>query len=192
MAERVVVSGGAGFIGTRLVQRLLAGGHEVTVLDALIPSVHGEDAAPPDEIRGARFLKGDVRYADAWREALAGATQVYHLAAETGTGESMYRARHYVDVNVGGTALLCDLLLSGAAPEVSAVVLASSRAVYGEGPYRCGEHGVVVPAPRAAERLASGLWEPLCPRCEAEVTVEPASPVVAPCRRVYPAIWMRR
>ncbi len=180
MAERVVVSGGAGFIGSRLVQRLLAGGHEVTVLDALVPSVHGERAAPPDEIRGARFLRGDVRDADAWRESLAGATRVYHLAAETGTGESMYRARHYVDVNVGGTALLCDLLLSGVAPGVSGVVLASSRAVYGEGPYRCDGHGVVVPAPRAAERLAAGLWEPVCPRCGAELTVEPASPAIPP------------
>lgn len=180
MAERIVVSGGAGFIGSRLVRRLLDAGHEVTVLDALVPSVHGEGAAPPAGIAGARFLHGDVRDAQAWRAALEGATRVYHLAAETGTGESMYRARHYVDVNVGGTALLCDLLLEGAAPHVSKVVLASSRAVYGEGPYRCPEHGVVVPRPRGADRLAAGLWEPVCPRCGAEVAVVPASPAVAP------------
>lgn len=180
MAERIVVSGGAGFIGSRLVRRLLKAGHQVTVLDALVPSVHGEGAEPPTEIVGARFLRGDVRDADAWRAALEGATQVYHLAAETGTGESMYRARHYVDVNVGGTALLCDLLLAGAAPDVRRVVLASSRAVYGEGPYRCAEHGVVVPHPRTAERLAAALWEPVCPRCGAEVAVVPASPVVPP------------
>ncbi|NJD19092.1 MAG: NAD-dependent epimerase/dehydratase family protein, partial [Gemmatimonadetes bacterium] len=141
MPERVVVSGGAGFIGSRLVRRLLDAGHQVTVLDSLVPSVHGEGASPPASIAGARFLKGDVRDPQAWREALDGATQVYHMAAETGTGESMYRSRHYVDVNVGGTALFCDLVLSGAAPGVARVVLASSRAVYGEGPYRCGVHG---------------------------------------------------
>lgn len=180
MAERIVVSGGAGFIGSRLVRRLLEGGHDVAVLDALVPSVHGEGASPPDAIRGARFVRGDVRDGDAWKDVLAGASRVYHLAAETGTGESMYRARHYVDVNVGGTALLCDLLLSGAAPGVSRVVLASSRAVYGEGPYRCSQHGVVIPAPRAPERLAAGLWEPVCPRCGAEVRVGPASPSVPP------------
>ncbi len=178
MAERIVVSGGAGFIGSRLVRRLLDAGHHVAVLDSLVPSVHGEGGSPPQAISGARFLRGDVRDGDAWREALAGATRVYHLAAETGTGESMYRSRHYVDVNVGGTALLCDLLLSGAAPEVGRVVLASSRAVSGEGPYRCGEHGVVVPAPRTSARLAAGLWEPVCPRCGAEVALEPASPAV--------------
>jgi dTDP-L-rhamnose 4-epimerase len=178
VAERIVVSGGAGFIGSRLVRRLLDAGHQVAVLDSLVPSVHGEGASPPDAIAGARFLKGDVRDGGAWNEVLADATQVYHLAAETGTGESMYRSRHYVDVNVGGTALLCDLLLSGAAPRVAKVVLASSRAVYGEGPYRCREHGVVVPAPRAAERLAAGLWEPVCPRCSAVVAPEPASPAV--------------
>ncbi|HSW29273.1 MAG TPA: NAD-dependent epimerase/dehydratase family protein [Longimicrobiales bacterium] len=178
MSERIVVSGGAGFIGSRLVRRLLDAGHDVAALDSLVPAVHGEDAAPPAAIAGARFLKGDVRDGEAWKAVLADATRVYHLAAETGTGESMYRSRHYVDVNVGGTALLCDLLLSGAAPRVTKVVLASSRAVYGEGPYRCREHGVVVPAPRTSARLAEGLWEPLCPRCGAEVALEPASPAV--------------
>jgi dTDP-L-rhamnose 4-epimerase len=176
--ERIAVSGGAGFIGSRLVRHLVDAGHEVAVLDSLVPSVHGPDASPPAALAGARFVRGDVRDADAWGQVLEGATRIYHLAAETGTGESMYRARHYVDVNVGGTALLCDLLLGGAAPEAAKVVLASSRAVYGEGPYRCPEHGVVVPPPRAAERLAAGLWEPLCPRCGAEVTVEPAGPAV--------------
>jgi dTDP-L-rhamnose 4-epimerase len=178
VAERIVVSGGAGFIGSRLVRRLLDAGHDVAVLDSLVPAVHGEGAEPPPAIAGARFLKGDVRDGEAWKEVLSDATRVYHLAAETGTGESMYRSRHYVDVNVGGTALLCDLLLSGAAPRVRRVVLASSRAVYGEGPYRCREHGVVVPAPRTPARLADGLWEPVCPRCGAEVALEPASPAV--------------
>ena len=169
MSERVLVTGGAGFIGSRLVARLLGHGVAVTVLDALLPSIHGADASPPSSVESARFIRGDVRDEDAWRDALDGVGTVYHLAAETGTGESMYRARHYVDVNVGGTALLCDLLLADAAPSVRRVVLASSRAVYGEGPYRCDDHGVVYPEPRSASRLRAGRWEPACPRCGADV-----------------------
>ncbi len=172
--SRVLVTGGAGFIGSRLVRRLLDAGREVTVLDALLPAVHGPDAEPPGALDGARFLRGDVRDEAAWREALDDVGLVYHLAAETGTGESMYRARRYVDVNVGGTALLCDLLATDEAPAVERVVLASSRAVYGEGPYRCPEHGVVHPDPRSAERLSRGRWEPVCPECGAEVTLLPA------------------
>lgn len=150
------------------------------MLDSLVPAVHGSDARPPDEISGARFIEGDVRDEAAWREALDGAGTVYHLAAETGTGESMYRARHYVDVNVGGTALLCDLVASGAAPSLSRVVLASSRAVYGEGPYRCSKHGVVYPEERSAERLAAGRWELPCPECGADLAVEPVGPSTRP------------
>ncbi|MBW3534629.1 MAG: NAD-dependent epimerase/dehydratase family protein [Gemmatimonadetes bacterium] len=165
MAGRAVVSGGAGFIGRRLVARLLSGGWNVAVLDALVPAVHGPDAGPPAELDGARFVRGDARDADAWREVLAGdADVVWHLAAETGTGESMYRARRYVDVNVGGTALLCDLLADGAA-DPGRVVLAGSRAVYGEGPWTCASCGPVYPGPRAADALARGAWEPDCPGC---------------------------
>ena len=162
--DGVLVTGGAGFIGQRLVRRLLEEGRSVTVLDALIESVHGPRAAPPPDLEGAHLVRGDVRDPDAWAVALEGAALVYHLAAETGTGESMYRARHYVDVNVGGAALLCDLL--GALPDPPArVVLASSRAVYGEGPYRCPEHGLLHPEARRTERLEAGVWEPECPGC---------------------------
>lgn len=175
MAGRVLVTGGAGFIGRRLVRRLLEEGSAVTVLDALVESVHGPDPDVPAELEGARFLHGDVRDAADWRSALEGTGLVYHLAAETGTGESMYRARRYVDVNVGGTALLCDLIGAMDAPP-RRVVLASSRAVYGEGPYRCPAHGVVHPAPRSRERLAAGAWEPECPTCGMTLDPHPAGP----------------
>ena len=175
MTGAVLVTGGAGFIGRRLVRALLDRGARVTVLDALVESVHGPDADPPAELDGARFLRGDVREAADLRAALEGAELVYHLAAETGTGESMYRARHYVDVNVGGTALLCDLIGAAERPP-RRVVLASSRAVYGEGPYRCPAHGIVHPAPRSRERLVAGCWDPQCPTCGMTLDAHPAGP----------------
>ena len=135
-----LVTGGAGFIGRRLVRRLLELGREVTVLDALVEEVHGPAAEPPAELAQASFIRGDVREPSAWRAALEGAELIYYLAAETGTGESMYRALRYVDVNVGDTVLLCDLIGAGAA-QPRRVVLASSRAVYGEVPYRCSARG---------------------------------------------------
>ena len=172
---RVLVTGGAGFIGRFLVRRLLDAGREVTVLDALVDAVHGPDAEPPHELQGARFVRGDVREASAWRTALEGVELIYHLASETGTGESMYRARRYVDVNVGGTALLCDLLgVMDSLP--SRVVLASSRAIYGEGPYRCPTHGILHPGPRSAERLAAGAWDPECPTCGTLLEPSPSGP----------------
>ena len=172
---RVLVTGGAGFIGRCLVRRLLDAGREVTVLDSLVEAVHGPDAGPPPELEGARFVRGDVRDASAWRTSLEGVELIYHLAAETGTGESMYRARRYVDVNVGGTALLCDLL-GAADSQPRRVVLASSRAIYGEGSYQCTAHGIMHPGPRSAERLATGAWEPECPTCGVPLKPIPSGP----------------
>ena len=175
MADRVLVTGGAGFIGRRLVRRLLDDGHEVVVLDSLLEGVHGPNASPPAEIRGAHFIRGDVRDKDAWIAGLGGVDVVYHLAAETGTGESMYRSHRYVTVNVGGTALLCDLMLSRTAGDVQRVVLASSRAVYGEGAYDCDACGVAYPEPRRPERLSAARWEPTCPRCDGSIRVRASS-----------------
>ena len=175
MTGSALVTGGAGFIGRRLVRRLLDAGLDVTVLDALVEAVHGPDAALPPELEGARFVHGDVRDESAWRAALQGAELIYHLASETGTGESMYRARRYVDVNVGGTALLCDLL-GGADSLPRRVVLASSRAIYGEGPYWCPAHGISHPEPRSAERLAAGAWDPQCLTCGLSLEPQPSGP----------------
>ncbi|MBI4538234.1 MAG: NAD-dependent epimerase/dehydratase family protein [Gemmatimonadetes bacterium] len=170
MKDRVLITGGAGFIGSHLVRVWADRGREVVVLDALIASVHGAAARSPDLGPGATFLKADVRDGEAWREALRGVNLVYHLAAETGTGESMYRSHRHVDVNLGGTARLCDVI--AADPELAPrrVVLASSRAVYGEGPYRCEHCGIVCPPARDPARLRRGLWDPPCPECEGRLT----------------------
>ena len=159
---KALVTGGAGFIGRRLVRRLVRDGVEVAVLDALVPSVHGKGAGPPD-LGAARFVRGDVRDRAAWKEAAAGGVDaVVHLAAETGTGESMYRTCHYVDANAGGAAVLCDLITRGeVAPK--RVALASSRAVYGEGPYRTHDGDIVYPGPRSRADLEAGRWEPTGP-----------------------------
>jgi dTDP-L-rhamnose 4-epimerase len=182
---RSLVTGGGGFIGRRLVRRLLDEGHDVTVLDALIEPVHGPDPRPPSLIDGCRFVRADIRDPDTLRPALRDQDLVFHLAAETGTGESMYRAQRYVDVNIGGTALLGDLISEGVA-RPARIVLASSRAVYGEGPYRCESCGVVYPGGRSADALARAEWELRCPTCGGPVVV---IPVTSSTRRAPTSVY---
>ena len=132
---RVLVTGGAGFVGSHLVPLLAARGHAVVVFDNLSPQIHPAPDFPAAARAVAECVRGDVRDADALRAALRGVDVVVHLAAETGTGQSMYQIRHYSDVNVLGTATLLDAIAAQERP-VRRLVLASSRAVYGEGQYR--------------------------------------------------------
>lgn len=183
MKQTILITGGAGFIGSRLALHLVAAGHRVRVLDALIPQIHGED---PDSsplyrtIAGrVEFIRASVTDPVAMAQALVGVDTVVHLAAETGTGQSMYAIRHYVDVNVGGTALLLDLIANGNF-SVRKLVVASSRAVYGEGRYSCGVHGTVYPEPRRAADMERGDFVPHCPVCDQPVDVlatDEATPV---------------
>lgn len=159
---KILITGGAGFIGSSLALRLLADEHEVAVLDNLSPQIHGDDpdssplfASIRDKVR---FIRGDVTDREALTDALAGQEAVVHLAAETGTGQSMYRIDHYSAVNVGGTALLLDIL-ANAPHQVRRIVVASSRSIYGEGRYRSAELGYVYPGARAAEDMAAGDFE---------------------------------
>ena len=131
---KVLISGGAGFIGCHLSRRLMKEGWSVTVLDNFLPQVHGTDQHLPEDLEGkVELLIGDVRDQEAWRKALPGSDAVVHLAAETGTGQSMYEIARYEEVNIHGTALLLDELAHLPEKTVKKVVLASSRAVYGEG-----------------------------------------------------------
>jgi dTDP-L-rhamnose 4-epimerase len=169
---RVLITGGAGFIGARLAKKLASQGAQITLLDNLSAQVHGPNADfAPALTQIATCVKGDVRDREALAGALAGQEVVVHLAAETGTGQSMYAVRHYEEVNVGGTALLLDLLVNAQKRSIQKLVVASSRAIYGEGKYQCAQHGVVFPAPRREADLERGRFEPLCPRCEQPASV---------------------
>ncbi|MBK6908536.1 MAG: NAD-dependent epimerase/dehydratase family protein [Rhodocyclaceae bacterium] len=168
MTQRVLVTGGAGFIGSRLSLRLLDAGYRVSVLDNLSPQIHGDDSSESPLFRTIAgkvdFVKGDVTCREDVLKALPGADVVVHLAAETGTGQSMYAIRHYADVNVGGTALLLDLIANERFP-IRRLVVASSRAVYGEGKYQCPVHGISFPGARAAAEMEKGFFEHTCPHC---------------------------
>jgi dTDP-L-rhamnose 4-epimerase len=156
---KIVVTGGAGFIGSRLVRLLREGGHSVRIIDSLSPQIHGEapSLAVPED---AELLRMDVRDLGNHPEAVDGFDAVIHLAAETGTAQSMYEIRRYVDVNEGGTAALLEAIERCSA-RPRRIVLASSRSVYGEGAYRDDNGGVVQPPPRTREQLEKGQWEPL-------------------------------
>lgn len=159
--KRIVLTGGAGFIGSRLTRTLAAAGARCWVFDNLHPQVHGEDAKVPDLGEGSVFVRGDVADAPALK-ALVGEVQpdvVYHLAAETGTGQSMDEPARYCRVNVMGTANLLEAMHACATPPAR-LVLPSSRAIYGEGAYLTAAGDVVVPPPRDPEAMSGGRFEP--------------------------------
>lgn len=167
--EKVLVTGGAGFIGSNVALKLIAKGYSVVVLDSLSEQIHGSN---PDQtsplylsIKGkVDFIKGDVCKREDWLKALDGVDYVIHLAAETGTGQSMYEIEKYVGTNIGGTALLLDIL-ANTKHHVKRVVVAESRAIYGEGKYVCPSCGVVYPLERKDEDMSKGDFECRCPKC---------------------------
>jgi dTDP-L-rhamnose 4-epimerase len=162
----VLITGGAGFIGTRLSRALLEEGHTVTVLDNFSPQIHGSNLDLARDLREAvRLVRGDVQDEAIWASTVPGHQAVVHLAAETGTGQSMYEVAKYEQVNLGGTALLYDLLARRADHGVERIVVASSRAIYGEGAYECQEHAVVYPQPRSSADKRQGRFDPVCPVC---------------------------
>lgn len=163
---KILITGGAGFIGTHLTRHLLALGHEVSILDNFLPQVHAGNRSLAADVAGhAALFSGDVADAAVFAAALDGAQCVVHLAAETGTGQSMYEVARYERTNLSGTALLYDLLAKMPGHKVERVVVASSRAIYGEGAYRCQTDGIVYPISRSGPDKASGYYDPLCPVC---------------------------
>lgn len=162
----VLITGGAGFIGSHLAKLLSARGHTVTVLDNLSPQIHNTPAFDTSLQDVARCIHADVRDRDTLADAIADAEVVVHLAAETGTGQSMYAIHHYSDVNVLALAGLLDILMNTQS-HVRRVVLASSRAVYGEGQYLCPDCGIFSPPARSAAQLAQHQWDIVCPTCGA-------------------------
>ena len=157
---KALVTGGAGLIGSHIVDALLERGDEVRILDNLEPQTHprGRPAWIPDD---AEFVQGDVRDPDAIARCLEGVSDIYHQAAFGGfTSEiSLYH-----DVNATGTALMFEVIAQRAL-DIRKIVAASSQAIYGEGLYQCSEHGVLQPGLRSVDDLGRGRWEPTCPHC---------------------------
>lgn len=167
---RILVTGGAGFIGSHIVRLLADAGHEVRVLDALLPSVHPEGRRPFASDPRIEFIHGDVRDAAADDDALRGIDAVCHLAAMVGLGTGFDDAPQYAACNDLGTAVL---LAAMARAGISHLAMASSMVVYGEGAYACAEHGpAATPPPRQAADLDAGRFDPRCEECGAALTGE--------------------
>jgi dTDP-L-rhamnose 4-epimerase len=159
----ILITGGAGFIGSSLASALTAKHHKVTVLDNLSEQIHGTNAEINSVLYNkikdiVHFVKGDVRNESDWLKVLPNQDIIVHLAAETGTGQSMYQIKHYTDVNINGTSILLDLLANNKF-SVKKVVVASSRAIYGEGKYYSENIGFVYPKARRRENLSNGIFE---------------------------------
>ena len=172
--EKILITGGAGFIGSNLALALLKKGHQVTVLDNLSKQIHGKN---PEETSSlylsikdkVHFIKGTVACRETLQKAIADNTVVVHLAAETGTGQSMYEIQHYTDVNIGATALLLDIL-TNEKHLVKKVVVASSRAIYGEGKYyNKTKNTFVYPLQRTDEDMQKGDFEVKDPQNHSDV-----------------------
>jgi dTDP-L-rhamnose 4-epimerase len=179
---KVLITGGAGFIGLRVARALLNQGSQVRILDNFSPQIHATETLPDDLAGHVDLIKADVRDRDAMRKALTEVDSVVHLAAETGTGQSMYEIDRYFSVNVQATATMLDLLQNeNCAKSLCSIVVASSRAVYGEGAYRCASHGMVFPDQRGRALMTQGQFEPVCPDCGAPLSLFP-TPELAPFR----------
>ncbi|HEY1529082.1 MAG TPA: NAD-dependent epimerase/dehydratase family protein [Candidatus Angelobacter sp.] len=171
MAKNILITGGAGFVGSHLADAVLAAGHNVRILDNLTDQVH-HNGIPGYLSEDAEFLHGDVRDSSAIRRALAGTDVVFHMAAAVGVGQSMYEIERYMGSNTQGTAVLLQQLLDRKS-RVEKLVLASSMSIYGEGKYLCAQCGGVAPQLRTVQQLRIRQWEPNCPACGEALTPIP-------------------
>jgi dTDP-L-rhamnose 4-epimerase len=156
------------------VDALVAGGHRVRVLDALVPQVHGEVSRPAFLNPLAEFVRGDVCDEQTLERVLEGVEAVFHEAAEVGVGQSMYEMQRYVRANTFGTSVLLEHLVARRG-QIRKLVVASSMSIYGEGAYACPTHGQVFPQLRPTEQLRDRRWEVECPRCASELRAIPTN-----------------
>jgi dTDP-L-rhamnose 4-epimerase len=164
MISQVLVTGGAGYIGSHLVDELVRREYRVTVLDNLEPQVHRTGTWPSYANPAVTYVRGDVRDRAVFEPLVRAADAVVHFGAAVSVGQSMYQVDRYVDVNTRGTALLLDILVN-TTHNVRKLIVASSIGVYGEGAYACAEHGPVAPTIRPEAQLAARDWEQHCPIC---------------------------
>lgn len=160
----VLVTGGAGFIGSHLVDALVERGHKVSVLDSLVPQVHA--GGEPEYLNSkAEFIRGNVADRQALRHALKGVEVVFHQAAEVGVGQSMYEIDRYLTGNTAATGVLLEEVVA-ASPKIKKLIVASSMSIYGEGSYTCPKCGAVAPLLRDDDQLNRSDWEVRCPNCK--------------------------
>src|SRR5688572_24276377 len=171
--KKILVTGGAGFIGSFVVDALVERGYEVTIFDNLEPQVHN-GGIPKYLNPDARFVSGDIRDYDAVKGAMKGAEAIFHEAAMVGVGQSMFQIRRYVDVNSSGTANVLDVL-ANEPHSVQKLIVASSMSIYGEGLYRTKDGRVVEAGERSEADLAKKRWE-----CYDPKTGEPVIPRPTP------------
>lgn len=171
MRKTVLVTGGAGFLGSYLVDALLQQGHCVRIYDNFTPQVH-PDGIPSYLARDVEIVRGDMQNLELLRNALHGTEVVFHLAAAVGVGQSMYEISHYMGANTQGTANLLQVILDSKC-NLEKLIVASSMSIYGEGKYLCAQCGEQAPPPRPNEQLRGKEWEARCPQCGKALTPIP-------------------
>jgi dTDP-L-rhamnose 4-epimerase len=170
---KILVTGGAGFIGSHITDELVKQGHDVRIMDNIEPQVHGSKA-PTYLSKDAEFVHGNVTKIEDWMKALKGVDAIVHQAAMVGVGQSMYQPVRYHMVNTIGTALMYEAIMNGKFP-IQKIIVASSKSTYGEGAYFCEEHGEVWPGLRSLKQLENKEWEVMCPKCGRHVKPIPTA-----------------
>ncbi|MDC0631279.1 NAD-dependent epimerase/dehydratase family protein [Flavobacteriaceae bacterium] len=161
--NKILITGGAGFIGSNVARRLLSEGFEITILDNFLPQIHGDLNELSSDLKDrVKLIVGDVADKSVLYSALQGQDAVIHYAAETGTGQSMYAVSHYTNVNIQSTANLCDFIINEN-HQIKNVIVASSRSIYGEGKYNSPQHGIVYPNSRTFQNVQES-FEVCCPK----------------------------
>ena len=172
MGKKILITGGAGFIGSHLVDDLVEKGHDVTIFDSLLPQVHKDGKFPDYLPESVKLIKKDILDRMEFRTAIVETDVIYHLAARVGVVQSMYQIDNFTEVNMTGTARLLDILVNED-HSVKKLIVASSNTVYGEGKYFCDDCGPIYPEPRRKLQLDNKDWEISCPICSKKMKPSP-------------------